>query len=405
MEPIQLPKGYQVAGIHCGIKQDPDKQDLTLITSDTPATAVGVYTQNLVCGAPVTYNRGLTPGRGFRAVLINSGIANACTGGKGLLDAREMAKLATEAVTVDEGETPKALVMSTGLIGEFLPMDKIEQGVSQVADQLGDTEAHIVSAARGMMTTDTVHKVAHRKVKLSSSEVTIFGMAKGAAMIGPNMATMLGVVLTDAAIPIEVMPEMLKVAIDESFNCISVEGHTSTSDSVLFLANGQASDDEAHVTDVVEDFLTFQTALDDLCIELARSIPADGEGATHLVTIELEDIANRETGLEIAKAVANSALVKTAVAGADPNWGRIVSAAGYSGVNFDPLGVSLWVNDILLYENGNPVEFDEAAASASIRDNRDTYIRLRFKEGTDSLTFWTTDLTSEYVRLNADYHT
>lgn len=400
-----LPKGYQVAGIHCGIKQDPEKQDLTLVVSDTPAVAAGVYTRNLVCGAPVTYNRGLTPGRGFRAVLINSGIANACTGGRGLLDAREMARLATESVVADEGETPKALVMSTGLIGEFLPMEKIEQGVRQAAEQLGDTEAHLVSAARGMMTTDTVHKTARRTVQLSSGQATILGMAKGAAMIGPNMATMLGLILTDAAIPIEVIPEMLKVAVDESFNCISVEGHTSTSDTVLLLANGRASDGEAHVTDVIDDFLNFQTALDDLCVELARSIPADGEGATHLITIEIEDVADRAAGLEIAKAVANSALVKTAVAGADPNWGRIVSAAGYSGVIFDPAGISLWVNDILLYENGNPVEFDEESAATSIRDNRDTYIRLRFIEGSESLTFWTTDLTAEYIRLNADYHT
>jgi len=226
-------------------------------------------------------------------------------------------------------------------------------------------------------------------------------MAKGAAMMGPNMATMLALVMTDAALTPAAAQAALKSAAADSFNCMSVDGHMSTNDTVLLLANGAAGGEPL----AGEDLAAFQHALDEVCVDLAKAIAGDGEGATHLVTIEVRGCASRDAALEIAKTVANSPLVKTALHGADPNWGRIVSAAGYAGVPFDPSGVSLRLNGFLLYDKGAPVEFDGAEVSTSIRDNRDTLIQLDFCEGSAFLRFWTADLTAEYVRLNADYHT
>lgn len=393
-----LPKDFRFAAVHCGLKSDASKLDLSLIVSDTPAVAAGVYTQNLVHAACVAVNRELTPGEGFRAVVVNSGNANACTGERGVDDTKRMARLAGEAIGADEDQT---LVLSTGIIGEFLPMDKIAKGIEAAAGRLAAGEDALVEAACGMMTTDTVHKVAGRTVELSTGAIQITGMAKGAAMIGPNMATMLGVIFTDARLDAPTAQQSLRTAVDDSFNCISVEGHMSTNDTVLLLANGAACADPLSG----DDLAVFQAALDDLCIELAKAIPADGEGTTHLVDIEIRGCDNQADARQIAKTVAESVLVKTAIAGADPNWGRIVSAAGYAGVAFDPARVDLHVNGTPLYEQGAPVAFDAATVSESIRANRQTDIVLQFGEGEAVARFWTTDLTAEYVRLNADYHT
>jgi glutamate N-acetyltransferase / amino-acid N-acetyltransferase len=395
---VQLPLGFRSAGVHCGLKRNATRQDLSLVVSDLPAAAAGVYTQNLVFAAPVALDRSRTPGSGFRAVVINSGNANACTGERGLADAREMARLAAAACNAT-GE--QALVMSTGIIGEFLPMAKIAAGIAIVAGQLGTGEESLVAAARGMMTTDTVHKLAGRTLSLGGRSIRITGMAKGAAMIGPRMGTMLGLILTDASLTAEAAQHALSAVVDDTFNCISVEGHMSTNDTVLLVANGAAGGSPL----AGPDLAAFQEELHAVSAELARSIPADGEGATHLVLIEVSGCATREAARQIAKTVADSALVKTAIAGADPNWGRIVSAAGYAGVAFDPLGVELNLNGFLLYRHGAPTPFDAAAVSASISAERDTIIALRFTEGDARVRFWTTDLTAEYIRLNADYHT
>ena len=393
-----LPKSFRFAATHCGLKSDASKPDLSLIVSDTPAVAAGVYTQNLVHAACVTVNRKLTPGENFRAVVVNSGNANACTGERGLDDTRHMARLAGEAIGAEEKQV---LVLSTGIIGVFLPMEKIVTGMEAAAGRLDASEAALVEAARGMMTTDSVHKLAGRTVELSAGTIQITGMAKGAAMIGPNMATMLGVIATDARLDAPTAQQALRSAIDDSFNCISVEGHMSTNDTVLLLANGAACAEPLSGNDLA----TFQAALDDLCIELAKAIPADGEGATHLVEIEIRGCGSKADARRIAKTIAESALVKTAIAGADPNWGRIVSAAGYAGAAFDPARVDLHLNGTLLYQQGAPVAFDAATVSESIRANRQTDIVLQFGEGEAVARFWTTDLTAEYVRLNADYHT
>jgi glutamate N-acetyltransferase/amino-acid N-acetyltransferase len=334
----------------------------------------------------------------MRAVVICSGVANACTGERGLRDAEEMARLAAIAC---QAEPDQSLVLSTGVIGSFLPMDRIAQGISAAAVKLGRSETSLIAAARGMLTTDTIHKLAGRTVTIAGCEIQITGMAKGAAMMGPNMATMLALVMTDANLTPADAQASLSTATNDSFNCMSVDGHMSTNDTVLMMANGAAGGQPLSGNDLAE----FQKALDEVCVELAKAIAGDGEGATHLVTIEIGGCATRESALEIAKTVANSPLVKTALHGADPNWGRIVSAAGYANVPFDPKGVTLRLNGFLLYENGAPVEFEGKTVSQSIRDNRDTLVQLDFSEGTASRRFWTADLTAEYVRLNADYHT
>ncbi len=416
---IAVPLGYRVAGVHCGIKRNPTNNDLTLIVSELPATGAGVYTQNLVFGAPVGWNRKLTPATDFRVIAVNSGVANACTGERGDHDAAEMARLAAEAVgrISNPSDTPpvggrignpsyatrpnRALVMSTGVIGTFLPMEKIAAGMTAAAGKLGNDEAALISAARGMMTTDTRHKLSGRTLTLRGRTTHVCGLAKGAAMIGPNMATMLCAVLTDAALTPDAAQAMLKGVVNDSFNCISVEGHMSTSDTVLLLANGAACADPLAGGDLAE----LTAAVHDVCTDLAKQIVSDGEGASHFITIDVTGCASRADAHRIAKTIGESALVKTAIAGADPNWGRIVSAAGYAGPRFNPRGVSMKLNGTLLYDKGGPVPFDAKAVSRSIRENRDTHVELSLSEGSGQVRFWTTDLTAEYVRLNADYTT
>jgi glutamate N-acetyltransferase/amino-acid N-acetyltransferase len=411
---IRLPIGYRAAGVYSGVKRSDAKLDLSLIVSDRPAVAAGVYTKNLVCAAPVKIDRERTPSDSIRVVAINSGVANACTGDQGDADARQMAAWAAEACGA---KAEQALVMSTGVIGSMLPMEKIQAGIKAAAAKLSDDPQSLENAARGIMTTDTRPKICGREVTIGGLPTRITGIAKGAAMIGPNMATMLSLVMTDAALRKQDAQSALVDAMEESFHCISVDGHMSTNDTVILLANGAAA---AHVGESFRDSHShlaaaqtlegkalndFRTTLFEVCEDLAQSIPADGEGATHLITVEVHGCRNRADALQIGKTIADSPLVKTAIAGADPNWGRIVSAAGYAGVHFDPSKVTLYLNGLLLYERGAPVDFDSDSVAKSIAADRDTSIVLILEEGKACARFWTTDLTAEYVRLNADYHT
>jgi len=399
MVKLFLPQGYRFAGVHCGLKSDPNLLDLTLVVSDAPATVAGVYTQNIVCGAAVEIDRSRTPGTGFKAMVANSRIANDCTGEQGMRDAYEMTELAAHYAGT---ESDRALVMSTGVIGVMLPMDKIRAGIADAAKQLASDETSFICAARGIMTTDTVEKIASRQITFQSGEtVTLAGFCKGAAMIAPNMRTMLAMIMTDIALEPAVAQKLLNESVAESFNCISVDGHTSPSDTVLLYANGAA----VKTPPTGNDMTQFAEALRELCIELAVKIPSDGEGVSHLVTVDVQGCTTREDAKTIARKIAEDVLVKTAIYGADPNWGRIVSAAGNAGVAFDPMGVSLKLNGFDLFQNGEPVPFDKTAVSDSIRNNRDTHFLLTFKEGDAAIRFWTTDLTTEYVRLNSDYTT
>ncbi|MBP89521.1 MAG: bifunctional ornithine acetyltransferase/N-acetylglutamate synthase [Planctomycetaceae bacterium] len=393
-----VPKGFRLAGVHCGVKSDPSREDLTLITTDSDAVAAGVYTQNVVHAASVKQNRAKTPFDRFRVVVVNSGNANACTGERGEQDAREMTRLAAKSVGATEDQ---ALAMSTGIIGEYLPMDKLTAGITAAKAQLGTDSTAFDSAVRGITTTDKFVKVASRSIEMDGQSVQVTAMAKGAGMIGPNMATMLCVVMTDAALAPTTAQRILSTAVDESFNCMSVEGHMSTSDTVLLLASGGSGVQLAGPSADQQ----LQEALTAVCVELARMIPTDGEGASHLITIDVKGCATREDAHRIAKTVADSPLVKTGVAGADPNWGRIVSAAGYAGVQFDVSQLTLSINGTLVYENSMPVAFDDAVVSASIRDNHETRLELTLAEGDSSIRYWTSDLTIDYVRFNSEYTT
>lgn len=395
---LSVPKGFRLTGVHCGIKGNPNKQDITLVLADKATVAAGVYTQNLVHAAPVALDRQRTPANNIRAVVVNSGNANACTGDRGMQDALEMTRLTAAACGTKPEEV---LVMSTGIIGEHLPMGKISAGISAAASQLGADEDSFVLAARGIMTTDKSHKAAARTLELDGRTITIAGMTKGAGMIGPKMATLLALVLTDAPLEVSVAQKLLAEVADETFNCISVEGHMSTNDTMLLLASGAAGGAPL----AGESLATFRAALVELCTEIACMIPADGEGSTHLVTIDVSGTATREEARQIAQTIANSALVKTAITGGDPNWGRIVSAAGYSGIDFVPSQVNLHVNGHLLYQHGTPVKFDAKTVSQAMKDQHETLVQLEVGSGPGKCRFWTSDLTVEYVRFNADYRT
>jgi glutamate N-acetyltransferase/amino-acid N-acetyltransferase len=392
MSEWHLARGFRYAGVVAGLRGEPNRRDVAVIVSDTPAAAAGVFTQNRVCAAPVQVSKRRLPRADARAVVVCSGNANACTGDQGLRDAGRMAEL----VAQDLGCSPEqVLVASTGVIGRPLPMPVLEAGIPKAVAAAAPGADALREAASAVLTTDTRVKVATRKVRGG----TVTGFAKGAAMIGPNMATMLGFIMTDAAVPPDDLQTTLRRAAEATFNCISVEGHTSTNDTVFLLANG------SHPPGPGGNAAEVEAAVHDVCAELARDIAADAEGAEHLITLRVEGCRSDAEARQIAKVVAESALVKTAVFGADPNWGRVVSAAGYAGIPFAEKDLSLWMGDLLLYRDGQPVPFDAATASAYLRQNREVHFRLRFALGPGRCTFYTSDLTYEYVKLNADYTT
>jgi glutamate N-acetyltransferase/amino-acid N-acetyltransferase len=392
-----IPWGFRAAGTRAGIKPS-GEPDLAVLVADAPCSAAGTFTTNRVCAAPVRWDRQRVPSESIRAVVVNSGNANAATGAEGDANAQRTAALAAEVLGCG---AEQVLVASTGVIGRQLPMDRLEAGLRSVLADAAADEAHFQAAARAILTTDTRIKVVSRRAAIGSGSIAVLGLAKGAAMIGPRMATMLAFLLTDARIGAGDLQAILSRAVDDSFNCISVEGHTSTNDTVLLLAGGAAARDPLRGADLD----AFAALVRSSCIDLARMIPDDGEGAQHLITIDVEGCRDRDQARAIARAVADSPLVKTAIAGADPNWGRIVSAAGYAGVPFEERELSLWLNDIALYRAGAPVPFDAAAVSAHLKAHRQATIRLVLTRGPASVRFWTCDLTTEYVRLNADYTT
>ena len=390
---IRLPSGFRCAGVACGLKTDPQREDLSLFVADSDCVAAGVYTQNLVYAAPVELDRQRTPSSQVRAVVVNSGNANACTGDRGWQDTVMMTQRVAAAIGVSEEDV---LVMSTGVIGEFLPMDKIAAGISASAAQLGADEAHLQAAARGMLTTDQGVKSA-----TTDQPYHITGLAKGAGMIAPRMATMLAILLTDVRLTPEDAQRVLTDAVDTSFNAITVDGHMSTNDTVLLLASGTASREPLEGAELAE----FSQSLSQTCVELAKQIPADGEGASHLLAIEVAGCDSRTDAHQIARTVADSALVKTAVTGNDPNWGRIISAVGYARVPLDPTKLSLEINGTSIYRAGAPTEFDAAALSRSMREHFEVQIRIHLHAGDGQAQVWSSDLTCDYVRFNSDYHT
>jgi glutamate N-acetyltransferase/amino-acid N-acetyltransferase len=396
MSDRHLPRGFRYSGVHCGIRSDPQRLDLALVLSDTPASAAGVFTQNQVVAAPVQVCRERLPRADARGIVICSGNANACTGKQGLNDARRMTEACAEIVRC---RSEQILVASTGVIGRMLPMVEVERGIHRAVETLGADEPFFRNAAQAILTTDTKIKVSARSAPFAAGEIRVMGFAKGAAMIGPNLATMLAFVLTDAAIAPGDLAVMAARSADVSFNSCTVEGHTSTNDTLLLLANGAAGPVASEELGRMEQLVAA------VCTDLARAIVADAEGASHFITITVEGLGDDSEARRVAKTVAESALVKTAIFGSDPNWGRFVSAAGYSGVRFRESDLSLWLGDILIYHRGAPQPFDGATASAYLKNNRDIELRLRFELGSGRATLWTSDLTYEYIRLNAEYTT
>ena len=387
---ITRPKGFLATGVRAGIKNE--GEDMALIYSEVPASAAGVFTKNVVKAAPVLLDRDRAPSSAARAIIVNSGNANACTGEQGMQDARAMAAETARLLNLREEDV---LVASTGVIGQRLPMDKINAGIAEAVQSLSRDGGEI--AARAIMTTDTRPKETSVHFNMGGAEITIAGMAKGAGMICPNMATMLAFITTDAAITPEMLQKSLSKSVETSFNCLTVDGDSSTNDSVIMLANGMAGNASVDVD-------VFQSALDSVNMSLAKQIAADGEGATKFIEIAVEGAGSYEDCRQIAKTIANSALVKTAMFGCDPNWGRILAAAGRAGVDFDPKAVSLSLGDIALVEGGEPIRFSEEDAHEYLHGH-DIIVHLRVGNEDCDATVWTCDFSYDYVRINAEYHT
>ena len=388
------PKGFRAAGIHSGVKRE--EPDLALLVSEVPASAAGVFTTNRVKAAPVRYTqRAIAPGRA-QAIIVNSGNANACTGEPGLADAREMAQIAGEALGLD---AELVLVASTGVIGVPLPMDAIRRGIPRAAADLSAGGGR--AAAEAIRTTDKFPKTCAVLLEIDGVEVTIGGMAKGAGMIHPNLATTLCFLTTDAALPPAVLRHALTRAVAESFNSITVDGDTSTNDTVLVLANGRAGG--APITNG-ESFSRFTAGLTAVASELARMVVRDGEGATKLVSIAVDGAVSPAEAHQAAMTIANSLLVKTALHGGEPNWGRILAALGRSGVEMAEETTDVFFGDLPVVRGGLGVAGVWDAAAAALEE-KEIAIRIRLGVGTGSARVWTCDLSEEYVRINGSYTT
>ena len=394
---MNLPSGFKFAGVTCGIK-DSGAKDLALIASDSPAVAAGVYTQNIVRAASIDWNRQVTPTDHLSAIVVNSGNANACTGEEGFRNNQQMAFQTAKHIECTSGQVG---IMSTGVIGKQLEMKAVENGIKRAANSLGDQPSDFIAASEAILTTDKGTKTAFRSFEFESETVRLAGMAKGAGMIGPNMATMLGIVVTDAKLTPTVAQDILKRAADQSFNCVSVEGHTSTNDALMLMANGSSPASLKHW----KALQAFGDSLTELCVELATQIPADGEGASHLIAIKVSGAENDADAESIARAVAMSNLVKTAVAGADPNWGRITSAAGLTSVSFKPEHLCLAINGTTIFNNGQPIAYDEKLLSQSMAENFETKLDIRVGGGAGEAQHWTSDLNEAYVKFNSLYTT
>ena len=392
-----LAAGFHTAATACGLKAS-GNLDLGLVWSEGPCSAAGVFTTNRVQAAPVHVCRETLAAAAdrVRGVLYNSGCANAVTGERGLTDARRMRELAAAAI---DAKPDELLVLSTGVIGKFLDMGKLASGITALRSHSALRAAG--DAARAIMTTDTRAKLAFSPLVLPGGRTTIAGFAKGAGMIHPNMATMLSVITTDARIEPARLDRALRSAVERSFNRISVDGDMSTNDTVLVLASGASG---AVVDDAGEP--EFTGALTEVCVSLARQVARDGEGATRLVELRVTGGATDAQAHRVGDAIACSPLVKTAIHGNDPNWGRILAAAGYSGEAIEPDRVGLWFGDgdVQLLDRGLPVAFDAARASALLQQDP-AIIHLDLGLGNASAVVWTCDFSAEYVRINADYTT
>lgn len=397
---VTAPKGYKAAGIYAGIKKK--KKDMALLYSQVPCNAAGTFTTNLVKAAPVKWDMEVVYHSPFaQAVVMNSGVANACTGTVGMEYCKDMAKKAGEGLDIPMNSV---LVASTGVIGKQLPMDIILKGIDNMIPELGDSLSHGALAAEAIMTTDTKPKEIALAIEIGGKTVTIGGMCKGSGMIHPNMCTMLSFITTDAAISKELLQEALSADVQDTYNMISVDGDTSTNDTVLLLANGMAGNPE--ITQKDENYQLFLKALHQVNEYLAKKIAEDGEGATALFEVKVIHAKTKEQAVTLSKSIVTSSLTKAAIFGHDANWGRILCAMGYSGAEFDPEQVDLYFESkagkIQLIENGMALDYSEEIATKILSEPEVTTI-ADIKMGTESAAAWGCDLTLDYVKINADY--
>ena len=398
---ITAPKGFLASGLNAGIKNQ-TKKDMAMVFSSTPCAAAGVFTSNLVKAAPVKWDKEIvTTSPYVQAVVVNSGIANACTGAEGLGYCADTAAEAAAALNIPK---TAVLVASTGVIGKQLPIDKIKSGVTALSKVLGSSREDAKLAAEAIMTTDTKSKEVACTLELDGKQVTVAGMCKGSGMIHPNMCTMLCFVTTDVAISHELLQKALSEDVVDTFNMISVDGDTSTNDTVLVMANGQA--ENTPITKEGEDYKTFCEALHFIMLELSKKIAGDGEGCTCLFEATVIGAKDKNQARTIAKSVVCSSLTKAAVFGHDANWGRILCAMGYSGAQFDPEVVDIWLESkagtIKIVENGIATDYSEETAT-KILSEEEVLAKMDIKEGNETATAFGCDLTYEYVKINGDY--
>lgn len=398
---ITAPKGFLASGLNAGIKNQ-TKKDMAMVFSSTPCAAAGVFTSNLVKAAPVKWDKEIvTTSPYVQAVVVNSGIANACTGAEGLGYCADTAAEAAAALNIPK---TAVLVASTGVIGKQLPIDKIKSGVTALSKVLGSSREDAKLAAEAIMTTDTKSKEVACTLELDGKQVTVAGMCKGSGMIHPNMCTMLCFVTTDVAISHELLQKALSEDVVDTFNMISVDGDTSTNDTVLVMANGQA--ENTPITKEGEDYKTFCEALHFIMLELSKKIAGDGEGCTCLFEATVIGAKDKNQARTIAKSVVCSSLTKAAVFGHDANWGRILCAMGYSGAQFDPEVVDIWLESkagtIKIVENGIATDYSEETAT-KILSEEEVIAKMDIKEENETATAFGCDLTYEYVKINGDY--
>jgi glutamate N-acetyltransferase/amino-acid N-acetyltransferase len=393
---VASPQGFQAGAARGGIKTQGD--DVALIASQTPANAAAVFTRNQVKAAPVWVSAQHLQNSSHRAIIVNAGNANCCTGERGAANARRMCELAAQKIGCQPQEV---LVCSTGIIGHQLPIEKVESAISTL-ELSSDVSINEV-AARASMTTDTVPKYFAAQTEIDGKTVTVGGQAKGVGMIGPDMgplhATMLSFLTTDAQVEKALLQQLLERAVERSFNSVTVDGDTSTNDTCILLANGASG-----VTISEANAEPLLHLLEMVCVELAKKIARDGEGATKLVTIEVQGATTEADAKQIAMTIANSPLVKTAIFGRDPNWGRLAMAAGRAGVSFDAQKLSIRLGEVEVFRNGEPSDFDLATAEAAMQPENLT-IQLLLGEGNAPWKAWTCDFSYEYVKINAEYHT
>lgn len=396
---ITTPKGFTAGGLHCGLKKT-TRFDLGAIVCEVPATAAGVYTTNVFQAAPLQVTKkSIDAGGVLRAVLVNSGNANACTGKQGDADAYEMQARFAEAIGVSADQVA---IGSTGVIGEPLKMDRLRSGIDQLPARLNNGRQGADDFCQAILTTDLVQKMVCVELELDGKRVQVAGAAKGSGMIHPNMATMLGFITTDAAIGSDALQQLLRQATELTFNMITVDGDTSTNDMLVAMASGLAGNRE--LTPQHEGWAAFAAALRYVCEVLAKAIARDGEGAKRLVEVQVRGAVSHEAAQAIAKTVVGSSLVKSAMFGADANWGRIIAAVGRAGQPVNPETVDIRLGDIVTLEQSRPVPFDEEAALEYLKgDTVIIYVDLHMAEG--AAIAWGCDLTYDYVRINAAYRT